>query len=75
MVFIDQPNSDILRRVIIDQIGAFLVLPNKLCITLSDTVTPDVLKIPEPAVSAVPFLSDLKKIMLFLKKNCNFNKH
>ena len=63
MVFIDQPNSDILRRVIIDQIGAFLVLPNKLCITLSDTVTPDVLKIPEPAVSA--FIGSEKKYVIF----------
>lgn len=46
--------SDILRRVIVDQIGHFLVLPNKLCLSLSNEVAPEILKIPEPAVS-LPF--------------------
>lgn len=44
-------DSGIFRRVIIDQIGALLVLPNKLCIPLSDGVSSDEIRIAEPAVS------------------------
>lgn len=47
---VDKFRSGILRRVIIEQIGAFLVLPNKLCFTLSDIVSPIAIKIPEPSV-------------------------
>ena len=43
--------SGIFRRVISDQIGALLVLPNKLSVTLSSEVTPDEVRISEPAVS------------------------
>jgi hypothetical protein len=50
-IFIVNKSSGILRRVIIEQIGAFLVLPNKLSFTLSDVVSPIVVKIPEPSVS------------------------
>ncbi|XP_046456808.1 extended synaptotagmin-2-like isoform X2 [Daphnia pulex] len=47
---LDMPGlNGILRRVIIEQIGAFLVLPNKLSFTLSDVVSPIVVKIPEPS--------------------------
>uniref|UniRef100_A0A0P5KR21 Extended synaptotagmin-2-B n=1 Tax=Daphnia magna TaxID=35525 RepID=A0A0P5KR21_9CRUS len=47
---LDMPGlNGILRRVIIEQIGAFLVLPNKLTFTLSDVVSPIAVKIPEPS--------------------------
>ncbi|XP_057368362.1 extended synaptotagmin-1-like isoform X2 [Daphnia carinata] len=47
---LDMPGlNGILRRVIIEQIGAFLVLPNKLSFTLSDVVSPIAVKIPEPS--------------------------
>jgi len=46
----DMPGlNGIFRRVISDQIGALLVLPNKLSVTLSSEVTPDEVRISEPA--------------------------
>ena len=57
---LEYSNSGILRRVIVDQIGAFLVLPNKLCITLSDVVSPIAIKIPEPAVRTFKICHFLK---------------
>jgi hypothetical protein len=43
-------HSDILRRVIVEQVASMMVLPNKLPIRLSDEVPPTVLKMPEPEV-------------------------
>ncbi|XP_034230122.1 extended synaptotagmin-1 isoform X1 [Thrips palmi] len=40
--------SDILRRIIVEQVAALMVLPNKLPITLSDVVPAQILKTPEP---------------------------
>lgn len=49
---LDMPGlSDMLRKIIIEQIGAVMVLPNKLPITLNDTVAAAILKMPEPEVS------------------------
>ena len=49
---LDMPGlSDLLRRVIVEQIASFMVLPNKLPITLSDEVPSMALKMPEPEVS------------------------
>ena len=49
--FLDMPGlSDMLRKVIVEQIGAIMVLPNKLPITISDTVLASALKMPEPEV-------------------------
>lgn len=46
---LDMPGlSDMLRKVIVEQIGAVMVLPNKLPITLSDAVAAHDLKMPEP---------------------------
>ncbi|XP_065356125.1 extended synaptotagmin-2 isoform X1 [Calliphora vicina] len=47
--FMDMPGlSDLLRRIIVEQIGNVMVLPNKLPITLSDEVPATALKMPEP---------------------------
>ena len=40
--------NDILRKIIVEQIAAFVVLPNKIVIPLSDSVPVESLKIPEP---------------------------
>ncbi|PNF25333.1 hypothetical protein B7P43_G10919 [Cryptotermes secundus] len=46
---LDMPGlSDILRRVIVEQVASMMVLPNKLPIRLSDDVPATVLKMPEP---------------------------
>uniref|UniRef100_A0A146M9W3 Extended synaptotagmin-2 n=1 Tax=Lygus hesperus TaxID=30085 RepID=A0A146M9W3_LYGHE len=46
---LDMPGlSDMLRKIIVEQISAMMVLPNKLPIVLSDTVPHKVLKFPEP---------------------------
>lgn len=39
-----------LRKIIIEQVAAIMVLPNKLPITLSDEVAASTLKMPEPEV-------------------------
>lgn len=47
--FLDMPGlNDMLRRIIVEQVGAIMVLPNKLPITLSDQVPAALLKMPEP---------------------------
>lgn len=46
--------SDMLRRIIVEQIGTIMVLPNKLSISLSNEVPSITLKMPEPEV--FPFL-------------------
>lgn len=43
--------SEILRKTIIEQIAAILVLPNKIIIPLSEEIPMESLKIPEPEVS------------------------
>lgn len=46
---LDMPGlSDLLRRVIVEQMAAIMVLPNKLPITLSDAIPAQSLKFPEP---------------------------
>ncbi|XP_035781378.1 extended synaptotagmin-2-like isoform X1 [Anopheles albimanus] len=46
---LDMPGlSDILRKIIVDQVAAIMVLPNKLPIVLSDGVPALSLKMPEP---------------------------
>ncbi|XP_073836401.1 extended synaptotagmin-like protein 2 isoform X2 [Musca autumnalis] len=46
---LDMPGlSDLLRRIIVEQIGNVMVLPNKLPITLSNEVPATSLKMPEP---------------------------
>lgn len=48
---LDMPGlSDMLRRIIVEQVAAIMVLPNKLPITLSDEVPAITLKMPEPEV-------------------------
>ncbi|EDV93593.1 GH18195 [Drosophila grimshawi] len=47
--FMDMPGlSDLLRRIIVEQIGNVMVLPNKLPISLSDEISAVSLKMPEP---------------------------
>ncbi|KAH8278506.1 hypothetical protein KR018_004322, partial [Drosophila ironensis] len=47
--FMDMPGlSDLLRRIIVEQIGNVMVLPNKLPISLSEEVSAVSLKMPEP---------------------------
>lgn len=49
---LDMPGlSDMLRRIIIEQIGAIMVLPNKLPISLSNEVPSIAIKMPEPEVN------------------------
>jgi hypothetical protein len=43
-------HSDILRRIIVEQVARMMVLPNKLPIQLSDVIPAKVLKMPEPEV-------------------------
>jgi len=43
-------HSDILRRIIVEQVARMMVLPNKLPIQLSDAIPATVLKMPEPEV-------------------------
>jgi hypothetical protein len=43
-------HSDILRRIIVEQVARMMVLPNKLPIQLSDVIPATVLKTPKPEV-------------------------
>ncbi|XP_012275469.1 extended synaptotagmin-1 [Orussus abietinus] len=40
--------NDILRKTILEQVAAIVVLPNKLVIRLSEEIPPEILKTPEP---------------------------
>ncbi|XP_017782966.1 PREDICTED: extended synaptotagmin-2 isoform X2 [Nicrophorus vespilloides] len=40
--------SDILRRIVVEQVASMMVLPNKFPIKLSDTIESEILKRPEP---------------------------
>ncbi|KAH8311734.1 hypothetical protein KR044_007758, partial [Drosophila immigrans] len=58
--FMDMPGlSDLLRRIIVEQIGNVMVLPNKLPISLSEEVSAVALKMPEPEVSLVQYILDI----------------
>jgi Ca2+-dependent lipid-binding protein len=47
--FLDFPGiSDLLRRIIVEQIAAIMVLPNKLPFILNDKVAAHTLKMPQP---------------------------
>lgn len=49
---LDMPGlSDMLRRIIVEQIGAIMVLPNKLPIVLSNEIPSIAVKMPEPEVT------------------------
>jgi hypothetical protein len=43
--------SDVLRKVISQQVAATMVLPNKLPIVLSNEIATHIVKLPEPEVS------------------------
>lgn len=66
--FMDMPGlSDLLRRVIVEQIGNIMVLPNKLPISLSDEVPAIDLKMPEPEVS---FADNLSNVLIRFVLGC-----
>lgn len=51
---LDMPGlSDLLRRIIVEQVAHMMVLPNKLPIRLSDAIPATTLKTPEPEVSCL----------------------
>lgn len=61
---LDMPGlSDILRRIIIEQVAAIMVLPNKLPIVLNDTVPAHQLKMPEPEGVLRIHLVEAKNLM------------
>lgn len=63
---LDMPGlSDMLRRIIVEQIGAIMVLPNKLPISLSDEVPSIALKMPEPEVYRYQLLKVVPIIILW----------
>ncbi|XP_026466139.1 extended synaptotagmin-2 isoform X2 [Ctenocephalides felis] len=46
---LDMPGlSDLLRRIIVEQVAAMMVLPNKMAIQMSDEIPAQTLKMPEP---------------------------
>lgn len=51
--------SDMLRRIIVEQVAAMMVLPNKLPIKLSDAFPAQTLKFPEPEVFTATFNNNL----------------
>lgn len=54
---LDMPGlSDLLRRIIVEQVANMMVLPNKLPILLSDEVPANNLKTPEPEVRSDRFI-------------------
>uniref|UniRef100_A0A336N0L5 CSON008990 protein n=1 Tax=Culicoides sonorensis TaxID=179676 RepID=A0A336N0L5_CULSO len=61
---LDMPGlSDILRRIIIEQVAAIMVLPNKLPIILNDAVPAHQLKMPEPEGVLRIHLVEAKNLM------------
>lgn len=64
---LDMPGlSDMLRKIIVEQVAAIMVLPNKLPITLSDAVPAVTLKMPEPEVIILFFSNQFKLIMILI---------
>ncbi|XP_014274129.1 extended synaptotagmin-2-B isoform X2 [Halyomorpha halys] len=61
---LDMPGlSDMLRRIIVEQVSAIMVLPNKLSIVLSDDVSTHNLKFPEPQGVLRVHLIEAKELM------------
>lgn len=59
---LDMPGlSDMLRKIIVEQVAAIMVLPNKLPITLSDAVPALALKMPEPEVCLLTLAKIIEK--------------
>ena len=56
--------SDIIRRIVVEQLGAFMVLPNKYTMSLAESVQPKQLKCPDTAGETSILLINIKKIML-----------
>lgn len=55
---LDMPGlSDMLRKIIVEQIASIMVLPNKLPITLSDEVPAVALRMPAPEVNECSYCS------------------
>ena len=42
--------SDVLRKIITEQVAALAVLPNKIIVPLTTEIPVDILKMPEPEV-------------------------
>lgn len=61
---LDMPGlSDMLRKIIVEQIGAIMVLPNKLPISLSDEVPSIALRMPEPEVDEQPNFKPIRIVL------------
>ncbi|CAH1401611.1 unnamed protein product [Nezara viridula] len=61
---LDMPGlSDMLRRIIVEQVSAMMVLPNKLSIVLSNDVSTHNLKFPEPQGVLRVHLIEAKELM------------
>lgn len=54
-----------LRKIIVEQVAAIMVLPNKLPITLSNEVAASTLKMPEPEVISIKYF-----FFIFFLKIC-----
>lgn len=65
--------SDILRRIIVEQVAALMVLPNKLPISLSDVVPAQILRTPEPEVSGNKNLMILTAFENYLHPKSMYN--
>lgn len=48
--------SDVLRKVIVEQISNMMVLPNKFPVVLSETIPAQTIKTPEPEVILLIFV-------------------
>lgn len=48
-------SSDVLRKVIVEQISNMMVLPNKFPVVLSETIPAQTIKTPEPEVIVLAF--------------------
>ena len=64
--------SDILRKTIMEQIAALLVLPNKLAIPLSEEVPSELLKTPEPEVHYQEYYIVITLVQFSQLKNIPF---
>jgi len=58
--------SEILRKTIIEQIAAIVVLPNKIIVPLSEEVPMETLKIPEPEVNIAAMFHMLYDLLFIL---------
>lgn len=70
---LDMPGlSDMLRRIIVEQVAAIMVLPNKLPIQLSDEVPALALKMPEPEVIITIYLLQSFSTLIYFIYFCLF---